>query len=283
MGQSNSKLPSATTSSYAEAFGRFNESELRILLDLFASLAARCRDVNENENCGGDGGSAARKRRSKPRDTDWSRLRIDKATFLTLFDLPGLLGERLFAVFDRKRNQKLDFEEFIFGLSRFARGNAEERLEFVWRMWSFDHGRVTEVELRALLCSLVSACYEDFEAADLLRDGNPDTTEDDDRGVRADVRADHDDMDEDEGADADDEDDEGDEDEETADVDSDATEVLSDVDDQGVYGQNPLRDLPLTPRKVRNMSYEEIDDEVLRERIDNTVDSFMELAMKHSM
>lgn len=35
---------------------------------------------------------------------------MDKATFLALFNLPGMVGERLFAVFDRKKLGVIDYE-----------------------------------------------------------------------------------------------------------------------------------------------------------------------------
>ena len=38
---------------------------------------------------------------------------IDKPTFLKFFPLPGLLGERLFTVFDSKHTGVVDFEEFL--------------------------------------------------------------------------------------------------------------------------------------------------------------------------
>ena len=38
---------------------------------------------------------------------------IDKATFLKFFPLPGLLGERLFSVFNGSHNMKIDFREVL--------------------------------------------------------------------------------------------------------------------------------------------------------------------------
>ena len=49
---------------------------------------------------------------------------IDKATFLRFFPLPGLLGERLFKVFDRKNTGAVDFEEFVCGLSASLKGTS---------------------------------------------------------------------------------------------------------------------------------------------------------------
>ena len=42
---------------------------------------------------------------------------ISKDTFLKFFELPGVLGDRLFEVFDYKKTGVIDFEEFIAGYS----------------------------------------------------------------------------------------------------------------------------------------------------------------------
>ena len=43
---------------------------------------------------------------------------MSKKTFLELFNVPGLLGERLFEVFDSKRTGNIDLEEFMNGVSK---------------------------------------------------------------------------------------------------------------------------------------------------------------------
>ena len=40
---------------------------------------------------------------------------ISKDTFMKFFDLPGVLGDRLFQVFDTKKTGEIDFEEFLTG------------------------------------------------------------------------------------------------------------------------------------------------------------------------
>ena len=42
---------------------------------------------------------------------------MDKATFLDFFNVPKLLGERLFQVFDQKKTGVIDLEEFLDGLA----------------------------------------------------------------------------------------------------------------------------------------------------------------------
>ena len=42
---------------------------------------------------------------------------IDKTAFLKYFPLPGMMGERLFAVFDRDGGGSVDFQEFLTWLT----------------------------------------------------------------------------------------------------------------------------------------------------------------------
>ena len=72
-----------------DGFARYNAQELTLLDRMFQDLAKR-----------------------SPEET------MSKETFLECFSLPGILGERLFDVFDTKKNGVIDFEEFVNGLAR---------------------------------------------------------------------------------------------------------------------------------------------------------------------
>ena len=73
----------------SDGFARYNDKELTLLDRMFQDLAKRSPDKT-----------------------------MSKETFLQYFALPGILGERLFAVFDTKKNGVIDFEEFVNGLAR---------------------------------------------------------------------------------------------------------------------------------------------------------------------
>ena len=76
-------------------------------------------------------------------------------TFLQYFPLPGLLGERLFAVFDKKQIGEVDYEEFVCGLAVTCRGSWEEKVEFIFNIYDVHSvGAVSREELTALVsCS----------------------------------------------------------------------------------------------------------------------------------
>ena len=77
---------------------------------------------------------------------------IDKETFLQYFPLTGLLGERLFANFDKKGNGFIDFDEFIGGLAVCCRGSTEEKIKFMFQMFDVSHNStVSKQELSTLL------------------------------------------------------------------------------------------------------------------------------------
>ncbi len=79
----------ATLKDGSEGFARYNDKELTLLDRMFQDLAKRSPDET-----------------------------MSKETFLQYFALPGILGERLFAVFVAKKNGVIDFEEFVNGLAR---------------------------------------------------------------------------------------------------------------------------------------------------------------------
>lgn len=44
-----------------------------------------------------------------------------------------MIGERLFAVFDAKKNGVIDFEEFMDGIVKYGRGTTEDKIKMLFR------------------------------------------------------------------------------------------------------------------------------------------------------
>jgi len=83
---------------------------------------------------------------------------IDKATFLQYFPLPGIMGERLYAVFDRDHSGGVDFQEFLTGMALIYRGTGEEKNKFLFEMYDLDgDGVVTREDLRTMLSHIPAA------------------------------------------------------------------------------------------------------------------------------
>jgi len=111
-----------------DGFARYNDKELTLLDRMFQDLAKRSPDKT-----------------------------MSKETFLQYFALPGILGERLFDVFDTKKNGVIDFEEFVNGLGRYNRGSLEEKIEMLFEMYDMDgHKQVNPEELSLILYSVIT-------------------------------------------------------------------------------------------------------------------------------
>lgn len=82
--------------------------------------------------------------------------------------MPGMLGERLFAAFDRKKNGVIDLEEFVSGLGLIVRGDLEEKINFLFTMYDLKgDGFVSRKELSTMLNSVVIAAYTILTTTDV--------------------------------------------------------------------------------------------------------------------
>jgi|LauGreSBDMM110SN_4_FD.fasta_scaffold336809_1 Ca2+-binding EF-hand superfamily protein len=77
---------------------------------------------------------------------------VDKETFLQYFPLNGLLGERLFAQFNKSSTDLINFDDFITGLAIVCRGNKDEKIHFLFQMYDVNtNNMVNKQELEVLL------------------------------------------------------------------------------------------------------------------------------------
>jgi Ca2+-binding EF-hand superfamily protein len=112
------------------AFGKYNKQELGLLDKMFQDLAGR-----------------------SPEDMKT----ISKETFLEVFGLPGILGERLFKAFDTKKTQNIDFDEFVSGLAGYVRGSTSDKMDMLFTLFDLDaQGYITRNELQSVLFSLIT-------------------------------------------------------------------------------------------------------------------------------
>jgi Ca2+-binding EF-hand superfamily protein len=101
------------------------------------------------------------------RQSSTSGERVDKASFLRYFPLPGMMGERLFAVFDRDANGSIDFPEFLTGLSLIYHGTVDDKKKFLFDMYDLDgNGEVSKDELMTML-SYIPAAFRVLELHDI--------------------------------------------------------------------------------------------------------------------
>jgi len=126
-------IPKKPLTTVKQAKQRFDSKELEVLRTAFRDLAARSNSTHA----------------------------INKATFLKLMsNAPGILGDRLFEVFDTKQDGEIDFDEFVFGIAHYARGNNEDKIAFAFKIFDLSgQNQLTRAELETVLISIVLA-YE---------------------------------------------------------------------------------------------------------------------------
>jgi Ca2+-binding EF-hand superfamily protein len=102
----------------------------------------------------------------------------DKAAFLRFFsNVPGIVGERMFHVFDGKKDNVIDFEEFITGLTKFSRGTTEDKVGLLFQIFDMEEqNRVTRSDMKTILTHLSDAIHANATSADL--DANTEATND---------------------------------------------------------------------------------------------------------
>ena len=86
------------------------------------------------------------------RRTDLTKEGIDKITFGKYYELPGLISERLFSVFDSSKTGYLSLNDFVTNMVSLFSSNFNQLLEFVLKFYDFDNdGKITKEDVRVVL------------------------------------------------------------------------------------------------------------------------------------
>jgi len=77
---------------------------------------------------------------------------ITKYIFSKYYSLPGIIGDRLFRVFDSNNNGILEFNEFKRGMVLLFCGDYEKTLRFIFDFYDFDgEGKISKEDIRMVL------------------------------------------------------------------------------------------------------------------------------------
>lgn len=84
--------------------------------------------------------------------SDSKKLGINKITFSKYYELPGIIFERLFAVFDQDKNEHLDLNEFVEGMKMLFCESFDKLARFIFYFYDFDKdGFITKEDVRTVL------------------------------------------------------------------------------------------------------------------------------------
>lgn len=87
---------------------------------------------------------------------------INKVSLLEYAHLPGVLGERFFAVMDTDNNNYLDQREFFTGLLRIFCSNFDQKTAFVFEIYDFDNdGFIAKNDISIIMSSLPVINFDD--------------------------------------------------------------------------------------------------------------------------
>ena len=77
---------------------------------------------------------------------------INKLIFNNYYSLPGIIGERLFRVFDSNRKDLLEFGFFKYGMNTLFCDNYQNILRFIFDFYDFDgDGKISKEDIRTVL------------------------------------------------------------------------------------------------------------------------------------
>lgn len=77
---------------------------------------------------------------------------INKVSVLNYSQLPGIIGERFFAVLDLNSSGYVDLREFVHGLFKVYYSDTETKLKFAFDMYDFDRdGYIIQDDVRLIL------------------------------------------------------------------------------------------------------------------------------------
>ena len=97
---------------------------------------------------------------------------LSKLIFTKYYSLPGIIGDRLYRVFDTNSNDVLEFNEFKAGMNILFYEDYEKALRFIFDFYDFDgDGKISKEDIRVVL-SYVTYSNENDQEKSFNNDNN---------------------------------------------------------------------------------------------------------------
>ena len=86
---------------------------------------------------------------------------LSKVVFNSYYTLPGIIGDRLFKVFDTNSNNCIELVEFVEGMRTLFYEDYEKNSKFIFDFYDFDNdGKISQEDIRVVL-SYITLTYMD--------------------------------------------------------------------------------------------------------------------------
>ena len=86
---------------------------------------------------------------------------LSKVIFNSYYNLPGIIGDRLFKVFDTNSNNSIELVEFVEGMRTLFFEDYDKNSKFIFDFYDFDHdGKISQEDIRVVL-SYITLTYSD--------------------------------------------------------------------------------------------------------------------------
>ena len=97
---------------------------------------------------------------------------LSKVIFNSYYNLPGIIGDRLFKVFDTNFNDSIELTEFVEGMRTLFFEDYEKTSRFIFDFYDFDHdGKINQEDIRVVL-SYITLTYSDSNSEKKIADTN---------------------------------------------------------------------------------------------------------------
>ena len=91
---------------------------------------------------------------------------LNKVVFNSYYTLPGIIGDRLFKVFDTNCNDSIEILEFVEGMRTLFYEDYEKTSRFIFDFYDFDHDeRITQEDIRVVL-SYITLTHSDSSGSE---------------------------------------------------------------------------------------------------------------------